>query len=301
MNRGSMQNIGKRLVALYGGAPMEGLSLGEYIRWLNEFVHLWDFRKMQANGGERWLVENDEKCEQHKDLILHHAHLLGMTDAEIPGEAPDYILPLGGARLANLARAQGAREMADRFSAERFSVVALTGKRPLNEVELPYTAAYAPDAENEYEAMNKGLECAFELSEDEYLETNYITRNCNIQWSKREYHVCNRNYKVWSLAAPSSVPERRADSFDTFRFFIDQFKVQENQRLLLVTSCIYAPFQLLKFIPISFEKKIETDCYGVSPAVAGSQFSKPSNYLQEMKGVVNAIYHLYTLYGEGIR
>lgn len=31
----------KELVALYGGAPMEGLSLGEYIRWLNEFVHLW--------------------------------------------------------------------------------------------------------------------------------------------------------------------------------------------------------------------------------------------------------------------
>lgn len=286
----------QELIGLYDETMPTDMNLKERINWLNKFVNIWDFRKKQSNGGERWMVANDEKCEHHQDLILYNAGLLGLVNSEIPSKSPDYILPLGGARLANLARAQGAREMADLFIESHFSIVALTGKRPLNEIELPFIAEYAPNAKNEYDAMNSGLENVFSLADNEYFETNYMTENCNLRSSKREYAVLYKGHKIYSLAAPSADPARRANSLDTFYFFMNEFKVSEKQRLLLVTSCIYVPFQLLKFIPISFKQNIEVDCYGVSPSIAGSQFSKASNYLQEVKGVVNAIQYIASLF-----
>lgn len=287
----------KELIELYGGKVPGHMRIGAYIGWLNEFVDVWDFRKRQSGGGERWMVTDDGKCQKHGEMILQDARLLGLADSEYPNAEPDYILPLGGARRANLARAQGAREMADLFSESKAPVVALTGKRPLNEVELPYLEEYAPNARDEYEAMNGGLEKAFGLPCSEYLETAYVTGNINLQWAKREYMQTYQGCKIYSVAAPSSDPGRRANSFDTFQFFMECFGVEEGQRLLLVTSCIYAPFQLLKFIPLSLEQGIEVDVFGVSPNVAGSQFSKPSNYLQEIKGTVNAIYQLYAKFG----
>lgn len=287
----------KELVELYGGRVPEHMQIGEYIGWLNEFADVWDFRKKQPGGGERWTVADDEKCQGHRELILRNAHLLGMADSERPNANPDFILPLGGARRANLARAQGAREMAGKFSDSRPRIVALTGRRPLHEVERPYLEEYAPNARDEYEAMNGGLEKAFGLSGCEYLETTYVTENINLQWAKREYMQACQGCKIYSVAAPSSDPGRRANSFDTFQFFMERFEVNKAQRLLLVTSCIYAPFQLLKFIPLSLERDIEVDVYGVAPNVAGSQFSKPSNYLQEIKGAINAISQLNSMFG----
>lgn len=286
----------RKLMELYDADIPAHLPLKEYIIQLNQFADIWDFRKRQANGGERWNVSNDDTAEKSKDVIMNCASQLGLVDCAHPLEAPDFILPLGGARLANLERAKCAREMGDLFRDFPFSIVALSGKRPINEVELPYISEYAPNALNEFDAINKGLEKAFDLSQDEYCETDYITKNLNLQWSRRKYSEKYFGHEIYSLAAPSSDPSRRANSLDTFEYFMRIFDVRPGQRLLLVTSCIYVPFQLLKFIPISIEKNIVVDCVGVSAKQKGTQFSKASNYLQEIKAAVNAIYHLAELY-----
>lgn len=286
----------RQLMEIYNADIPVDLPLKETITWLNEFANVWDFRKRQANGGERWNVSDDDKVERSKDIILKCAAQLGLKDCDTPVVAPDFILPLGGARLANLERAKYARKMSELFKNEPFSIVALSGKRPINEVELPYIAEYAPNAVTEYDAVNKGLENAFDLSSKEYCETNYITENQNLQWAKRKYTEEFFGHAIFSVAAPSSDPSRRANSLDTFNYFMKNFEVRDKQRILLVTSCIYIPFQLLKFVPISIENNIVIDCVGVSAQRRGSQFSKASNYLQEIKAAINAINNLSELY-----
>lgn len=284
------------LVRLFGGEIPDDLGLKEYIGWLNAFVDVWDYRKRQSNGGERWQIDDDARTEQLKGNILESASDLGLIEPEEPICPPDYILPLGGARLSNLARAEHSLKMAEMFTEQPFSIVALTGKRPIDAIEIEYVSTYASNVKTEYEAMNVALEKTFALQKKEYVETNFVTDNCNLQWAIREYAERYHDHKIYSLAAPSSDPSRRANSLDTFNFFMGKFNIRKQQRLLLVTSCIYVPFQLLKFVPISIENDIVVDCVGVPATVRGSQFSKPSNYLQEIKGTVNAIKHVADIY-----
>ena len=287
----------KSLIEVYGGKiPSGKFSLYSYIAWLDDFANIWDYRKKQSGGGERWTIFDDSKATENKELIFAVAMKLGFIKYAAPSDPPDYILPLGGARMANFARAQSARNIADKFIQDEFSIVALTGKRPLNEIEMPYVKEYAPLAANEYEAMNGGLEKTFHLSDDEFLETVYKTENINLQWSRRKYTEQYRGHTIYSVAAPSSDPGRRANSYDTFQFFMDTFKVEEGQKIILVTSNIYVPFQLLKFMPISLEKNILVECVGNSSDIPYSQFSQPSNYLQEIKATINAIKNLADLY-----
>lgn len=75
-----------------------------------------------------------------------------------------------------------------------------------------------------------------------------------------------------------------------------KFSVVEGNRILLVTSDIYAPVQLLKFIPIALERNIYVDCVGVNGNMMGNSFNKPSNYCQEIKATINVIKAVADLY-----
>ena len=79
-------------------------------------------------------------------------------------------------------------------------------------------------------------------------------------------------------------------------FFLEKFNITEGNKILLVTSGIYAPFQLLKFMPIALEKNIYVDCVGLNNKRPGSAFNKPANYCQEIKATINAIKMLTDLY-----
>ena len=74
--------------------------------------------------------------------------------------------------------------------------------------------------------------------------------------------------------------------------FLDHFNIADGKKLLLVTSCIYVPFQYLKFMGLAINGGFDVDCIG-SDVVDSGSLSKPSNYLQEIKGTIDAIYGLY--------
>ena len=40
----------------------------------------------------------------------------------------------------------------------------------------------------------------------------------------------------------------------TFEFFMKKFRVHEKAKILLITSCIYVPFQLMKFMELAIKK-----------------------------------------------
>lgn len=273
------------LVNLFGGNIDKSLSIKDRINLLNEFSDIWDYRKIQAGGGERWDIFNDDFVDLHSEEILNLTSTLGLKDITTPEIAPDYILPLGGARLANLVRCQQAKEIVDNIG-DNIKVVALGGKRPLNEIEKEYTVKYSPNAGTEFDALNSGLEIAFGLEGTEYTENGYSDLNPNYSWAIRKY---NSGMELYSVAAPSSDPNRRANSIDTFEFFMKKFSINKGTKLLLVTSSIYVPFQFLKFMSLAINNDLYIDCVGVVANFAGVQFSKTSNFLQETKATINVM------------
>ena len=276
------------LVSLFGeSAPVrQSGSLQGDLAFLHEFAKQWDFRK----GRERWAVTDEAFVQAHAEQILDCAAGLGLTSITEPAISPDYLLPLGGARLSNMVRPAAARKIIDHHAISGKKVIALSGTRPISDAERPYTDEYAPNAATEYDAINKGLERAFPV--DSYHETLTESENLNLCSAIRVYDARYRDCEILSLAAPSSEPEkRRANSYDTFRFLLDTFSISRGDKLLLITSCIYVPFQLLKFMDLAIEDGFEVDCVGADVYDRG-KFSKPSNYLQEIKSTIDASFEL---------
>lgn len=281
------------MVSVFGKSVPKRADLKSTISWLNTFADEWDYRKKQANGGERWNVAEDNQAFNNRDTIMRCVRTLGLVDIEDPVESPDYILPLGGARRSNYVRPLLARKKTDEFGVSNAEIVALSGNRPISEVEKPFLEDYAPEAETEYEAIIKGMENVFGLSEKEYDEEMYQNDNQNLSWSVRTFRETYKGNRLYAVAAPSSDPERRANSRDTFNFFLDKYRIQPGASLLLVTSCIYVPFQLLKFMDLAIERGFYVDCIGVPNSdKEGTAFSQMSNYCQETKAAINAIYSL---------
>lgn len=284
------------LIEVFGGNVPKHMDFYKYVSYINEFAEIWDYRRKQNVSGERWTVMDNDMVLKNVDVILHSAEKLGLMGVEASTVIPDYILPLGGARLTNYTRPQLAKSIIDENPNVNIQVVALTGKRPINEIELEYLLDYAPNASTEYEAMCGGIEKVFGLEMEDYLETNFVTSNLNMQWSIRSYDKKYLNSNIVVLAAPSTDETRRANSYDTFKFFLEKFNITEGNKILLVTSGIYVPFQLLKFMPIALEKNLYVDCVGLNNNQPGSSFNKPANYCQEIKATINAIKTLTDLY-----
>ncbi len=281
------------LVRLFGGNVPEG-SLKEQIEYCNGFSEVWNYRKKKANGGERWLVQEDEFIKEHSEAIMEYMGCLGLTGITEPCCKPDYVLPLGGARMSNLDRCLAAEEVCRQYPDEAVSVIALTGMRPINEIERPFLAHYAPEAQTEYDAVCGGIEKAFHLPEDAGTEEVHFNENINLSWAERHYDNAPRMIHV--LSAPSTDSERRANSMDTFRFFLEKYQPKPESKMLLVTSCVYVPFQLMKFMDLALENDFYVECignrdYAHSPAVLNA-----ASYLQELKAAINAVHALAEKY-----
>ena len=104
---------------------------------------------------------------------------------------------------------------------------------------------------------------------------------------ERVYDCDQRMISV--LSAPSSDPDRRANSMDTFEFFLKRYEQKEGAKLLLVTSAIYVPFQLMKFTDLALEKGLYVDCIGNRSYDHSPTVLNTASYLQELKATINAI------------
>ena len=285
----------KELVALFGGISDNNVN---YITYLNEFVEVWNYRAALQDKNERWNIYDDEFVDKNKRTIMACVKELGLVDSSVPRSSADYILPLGGARFSNLYRTQYAHEAYNEIrkkdSTKKIQVIALSGTRMINEKERYAVDTYAKGAETEYDAICKGLESAFEIS-DSYQEDVKDDCNINLCSRVRHYETESEYQEIWSLAAPSNDPKRRANSRDTFEFFLKYFKIKKGDSILLVTSQIYVPYQLMKFMDLAIDGEFNVDCIGYAMDTKEA-LARPSNFLQEVKGAVNAMYGLWCKY-----
>lgn len=279
------------LICITGGEMPIFSSFQEKFEWLFDYSRRWDFRAKQGNGGERWEINDTDVYERKADEIKDIAIRMGLEGGIEVTTNPDYILALGGARMSNYTRCELAKRIYDEKRGVAKYIIALAGLRKLNEVEMPFVEKYAPGSSTEFEAISRALEVIFELDKTNVIDNIHEDLNDNLSWIKRKY-INNEKTEFYSLAAPSTDGSRRANSFDTFEFFLSNFDVKKEEYILAVTSSIYVPFQTIKFLQLAIERNINIEFTG---GAAGA-FNKASNYCQEIKAAFDAMNSFMTLY-----
>ena len=330
----------RQLISIYGGTEIVELSLPDQIDAIHDFAQIhWDYRKkqqaLQNKSGEifeRQRLQEDSFITKHEEDVLDIARELGLVDIVVPVRKPNYILPLGGARMTNYYRPCMARKVIDEnhWDKDEIKVVALSGTRSLTELDYPCLEKYEKEPSRhkaldesfciedkemqyvyriragrnvykaaimtEFDAMNMGIEKAFSISEN-CSGSYYKNENEYLNSELREYEERYGSCKIYSMVVASSDPEkRRANSMDTFLGFADKFHVTTGDRLLLVTSTIYVPFQSLKFYKLAIECGFDVDCIGVDHSIENSKYSKATHYIQEIKATIDAMYDLKNTY-----
>ena len=284
-------------------------SLTDIIRKTKSFAESnWDYRKKQTEAttkeGEaaRWLLHSEEIIDKNSNLVFECAKTLGLIGHEDTWlDSADYILPLGGARMSNLRRCELARKTVDNNNLNHAHIVALSGMRPLSDSEINNCIdTCAIGATYEFQAISKGLESAFELSDDSS-EKKHEDSNPNASFVIRKYEQKYNGNDIYSVAAPSTQPEtRRANSADCFKFFFENFDVPKGSKIINCTSQIYCSYQQVKALSYALKHDVIFDTIGFPFALNTPNvlyetsnttlLSKPVNYLQEIKATIDAMY-----------
>lgn len=288
------------IVQAFGGIYPDTNNIKELAAWLLEFSDIWDYRRRQKNAkdiktGEaaRWMVNNDSITGEQEKTVFKGIDRLGLRGISAPLlNHYDYIVALGGARMSCLFRPRFAKCLLERMVKAPKAVVLLSGMRPVSDTEREATDTYAPGAQTEFDLINAGAEKVFELKQ-EYIEERYCNPNQNRSWAMRTYTVPEYNFPLLSVSGPSSDPEaRRANSADTFAFFVEKQQIQTGSRVLLVTSQIYVPYQQMEAIrtwAIPNNVYVETVGFPTEWNTNQQGMMKAANYLQEIRSTIQAV------------
>ena len=252
----------KSLVLLFGGIDYSSMSLKEKIEYLSEFVKVWDFR----NNKERWAIRNNDFIEEHGEEIRRCLVGLNLVNLRPLESKPDYVLILGGAKKNNFARPGKAKEIYDQCD-EKPIVVGLTCDRPINEVERETYALYGDRIQTEADAISVGIEEHFGVSPQ-------ARKDNMVEYGNNIYMISARNY-------PNG---RRANTYDTFKEFLNFFNIKD-QNILLVTNQPYTSYQLFKFIDFALANNLYIESIGCELP----ERLPEANYLQELKSNIDAI------------
>jgi len=276
------------------GETMPSASLPETLAWLDEFSARWDYRA----GKERNLAAETEFDEEVTELVLAAADALGLRGAHPPAASRyDYVLILGGLVRACIARPLHAAALLSSGDIAAARVVALGGYRALGGNELPLARTLELDEHNdEFDVMDAGVRRAFAL-QDPVRETGENSDVVGASWRARDYETSD-GLQVSVVAAPSSEPGvRRANTPDTYGWFASEVAhLKPGQRLLIVTTAIYVPFQhanALRMFALPYGAVVDTvgvDPGEVDPGLA--QTFLPHQYLQEVRSAIRALREL---------
>ncbi|WP_326550678.1 hypothetical protein [Micromonospora sp. NBC_01813] len=285
----------RALVGRFGGT-LPTTDLGGLLTWLDDFSgEHWDFRKKTA-GVERDQVRAPEFDAPTARLVTDAATALQLVEPRMPPHRNyDHLLVLGGLGRACLQRTEYAAHLISQGVVAVPEVAALGSFRPLTaaERELPGL----PDSGYEVDAMDVGLRGAFHLAEPGLLESSDDPVD-HSSWSVRTYQSPT-GVRAHVLAAPSSDPaNRRANTPDTYEFWAQRVKLRAVDRILVVTSPIYVPFQhadALRMLALRYGCGIDTvgfDPGRVSVPLAPGA-TNPDRYLQEIRSGILSMMRLY--------
>lgn len=253
----------------------QAFSGNDIILQAADFFSNYDFRQ----GKERAAIGENPTLNSKKAELLQAYRDLGMVDNTTPSISnPDYIFILGGANNANLTRTLKAKAICD-LQETPGTIAALSGFRVLTAAEREKKKPYSK-GETEFDVLSDIISSSFGL--DTFQERFFPNENINMQACVR---VFDKEYKGKSIelyAAPSSDPERRANTRDTFTFFLEEKKVEPGQSLVFVSNSPYANYQFLALADIAIDHRLLFDIVG-DDSIFSPASLKVTTYLQEVK------------------
>jgi hypothetical protein len=285
----------RALVGRFGGV-LPTTDVRGLLTWLDDFSgEHWDFRK-NAAGAERDQVKAPELDATTTKLVTDAAIALQMVEPRVPAHREyDHLLVLGGLGRACLQRTEYAAQLIEQGLVAAPELAALGSFRPLTaaEKELPGLAGSG----YEVDAMDAGVRAAFHLEGSGLLQSSDGPLD-HSSWSVRTYRS-PAGAEVHVLAAPSSEPAtRRANTPDTYEFWAQQINLRATDRIVVVTSPIYVPFQhadALRMLALRHRCGIETvgfDPGRVSVPLAPGA-TNPDRYLQEIRSGILSMMRLH--------
>lgn len=252
----------------------------EHLESIVSFTDVWDYRKKQSERvslktGERarWLIDEkfDKSLEEKIFLVAKELGLIGNVEPVYKNY--DYILVLGGGRETNILRPRYAKMLIDKYKIDA-RVIGLSCERLFDTTENTEKFKYRNGIKTEYEALEYGFEMCFD----------------------------EKNYKV--LNAPSSDKRRRANSKDTYKYFFEtEYEKGVGNKILLISSQIYAPYQSMGFMAFSIENSVAFDIVGypyyIYDETGNYKHAEAVKYLQEFRSTVLEIKNFCKFYNYG--
>jgi hypothetical protein len=279
------------LLVSFGGPVPNGRDLTQDLRQLEEFSNNWDFR----GGVERNLARSAKLTMDQQEIVSAAAHALGLRGAfqRPQGDHYAHCLILGGMVRACMVRPLWAAELMK--SGITFGeITALAAFRNLggDEPDLASLAGLSA-ANDEMGAMDAGVRRAFSLNHEPIIETDSVHDHSNGNWMIRRYFV-EKGIPVSVIAAPSSEPSaRRANTADTYEWWAKRVaNLKTTDRVLLITSPIYVPFQhadAIRMLGLKYSCGIDT--VGVPMDISAGLPPQPfthQHYLQELRSTIRS-------------
>ncbi|MBM0226910.1 hypothetical protein DKT69_26210 [Micromonospora sicca] len=284
------------LVDAFGGtlpATAGEAATASLLAWLDDFSDgCWNFRK----GAERPDAREPDLDAAERALVLAAAEALGLVRATTPRhDSYTHLIVLGGLARACLQRNSYAAALLASGRVGRPEVAALGSGRELTKLEHELLRDQgAPGCRNEMDVMDVGVRRYLGFRDPVAEEAHLDPDNTNLSSCIRTYQR-DGGPTVRVLAAPSSDPERRrANTADTQRYWAEQVTLTPNDRVLVVTSAIYVPFQhadALRTLGVPFD--VDVDTVGVeadwSHEPSLHQPVTPGKYLQEIRSGIRSM------------
>lgn len=280
------------LVTEFGGAKMPSTSLDDLLVILETFSSQWDYRR----GAERSSITKAHLGSASERLIVEAATALGLNRPVLPAhDRFDHILILGGLASACFARCLGAADFVRASHTRPSAITALGADRPLGAGEMTNVGyLLAKNATNEFDALDAGLRLAFCLggaSDDDWDPKAAVPGRP--RWIRN--YSDSRGIPIQVIAAPTvRLGAMRANTAETMEMFARNIGgLAEGERLLLLTTSLYAPYQHaegLRTLWLPYRSEVEV--YGVHPREMDQRFApriEAHHYLQEIRSTICAL------------
>ena len=274
-----------RLVDVFGGM-LTGTGT-ELLTYLEKFsAQHWDFR----GGAERNLGAAPQFSAAQVNETERACLGLGLASEDLPSRPRyDTVLMTGGMVRAGIVKPRFVRELL-RGGTDVGSIVFVGAFRPFAGDESQTAARLGVSGDGEFDAMVAGMDGAFgPLGKPEVVES--ITENPFLSWRQLTWQRGDITLRV--VAAPSSHPDRRANTVDTFRFWVEHHSSRE-QSVLIVTTPIYVPYQgavAVDVLGLGHGLTVETVAVSATASDLGelSQEFRTEHKLQELRSAIRAI------------
>lgn len=229
--------------------------------------------------------------EKHKIELFPFFDELGFIGINKPLiDHPDHLLILGGSQNACFDRVYAGKK---HITENTKSFDGLSCYRPLNPIEQK-DSAYHSNYETEFGVMSEAIASAFGLSMNQCDDLFKGDRNLHKISCVRTIKGPSKAIDYRVFAAPSSEPElRRADTTDSFVFYLENTIMVPHASVLAVTNNRYCNRQFLQlaYPVIHHNYAIDLDVVGCSPdqELIETESYDPFQLMQDLIGILDWI------------